>query len=201
MLPAFTTSAALVLVGCGSTGSEPAPTVSVAPAATPTPTPTPSPTKQENARGELIKEIGEVAGMTNSDQTANTLNFKVTSIKPAKCDGPWGVEPNGYPIAVALEIETAADFEGPLVVNGEEGMISFAPDNWTGYAANGTRMNTVNSPITYNCYEDRNKQLPDYIGKAEKLNGVIVLDVASKKGEIAFDPANFGGWVWEYSVK
>lgn len=195
----MTTVSALVLVGCGS--PEPAPNVSVAPAATPTPTPTPTPSRNENARGELIKEIGDGAGMTGPDQKKNTLNFKVTSIEAAECDGPWDVEPNGYPIAVAMEIETTADFEGPLTVNGEPGMISFTPDNWTGYADNGTRMNTVNSSITYNCYADRTKQLPDYIGKAEKLNGVIVLDVTSKEGEIAFDPAGFGGWVWEYSVK
>lgn len=131
----------------------------------------------------------------------NTLSFKVTSIETIACDAPYAPEPNGIPIAISLEIETTADFEGPIIQNGVESGIDFSPYYWTGYADNGTRMNTIDSNITQNCLADETKVLPTWIGKGEKVNGIVVLDVATPTGSIAFDPAGFGGWVWEYPSK
>lgn len=128
----------------------------------------------------------------------DTMIFKVTSIKPAVCDAPYPTEANGIPLAVTLEIETTADFEGPITVNGLPGQMSFSPYYWKGYAENGTRMNTVESPISQGCLANQSLLLPSYIGKAEKLNGQVILDVTTPTGSISFNPDGGPGWTWEY---
>jgi hypothetical protein len=60
-------------------------------------------------------------------------------------------------------------------------------------------MNTVESDATQNCLADETRLLPDYVGKGEKLNGIVLLDVATPSGSIAFEPDG-PGWIWEYSV-
>lgn len=190
---------ALALTACSSTTAS-SPNVSVDPAASSSAAaPTPVVTPAENERGQIIKEIGETAGLfTDEEDDAPTMKFKVTSIKPIECDAPYATPPKGTALAVSLEIETTATFEGPLSVNGQEGQVSFSPRDWKGYAANGTRMNTVDSSIQQNCLADNTQLLPDFFGKGEKLNGLVILDVTAPTGEIAFDPSGSGGWVWKY---
>lgn len=190
---------AVTLTACSGPQPQAAPTVSVAPASTPSATPTPAPTPKTNDRGQIIKKIGETATlMTDEESDEPTMRFKVTSIKPIKCDAPYATPPNGTALAVALEIVTTPTFEGRLEVNGQPGMISFSPYYWKGYAASGTRMNTVESSVKYGCLADATKLLPDHFGKGEKLNGLVILDVTSPNGEVSFDPEGFGGWVWKY---
>lgn len=193
----------LMLTACSSPQPQSEPTVSVAPASTPSPTPTPTatPTTRTNERGEIIKKIGETAGLGNVDGgNVMTMKFKVASIKAITCDAPYATPPKGQAIAVALEIQTKPDFEGPLAINGAPGMISFSPYYWRGYAANGTRMNTVDSNISQNCLSDRTVLLPDSIGKGEKLNGLVILDVSTRNGSVAFEPQEGVAWTWNYSV-
>lgn len=190
---------ALLLTACSGPQPQAAPAVSVPPATTPSATPTPTPSSNENERGQLIKKIGETASLlTDGENTTPTLTFKVTSIKAIKCDAPYATPPNGTAIAVAVEVATTRTFSGPLAVNSQEGQISFGPHYWKGYAPNGTRMNTVESSVNRSCLADTTKLLPDYFGKGEKLNGLVILDVATPSGEVAFDPSGNGGWVWKY---
>jgi hypothetical protein len=190
---------ALMLTSCSTTQPQAAPTVSVAPAATPAVTPTPTAIPNENGRGQLIKKIGETATRANEREKAPSLKFKVTSIQAITCDAPFPTPPKGQIIAVSLEIESASGFVGPLTVNGTPGLISFHPRDWKGYTDTGTRMNTVESDATQNCLADETRLLPDYVGKGEKLNGIVLLDVATPSGSIAFEPDG-PGWIWEYSV-
>ena len=192
---------ALLLTACSGPQPQVAPTPSVAPTSTPsaTPTPTPAATDTENERGQLVKKIGEEAILvTDGYDAPPTLTFKVTSIEPIKCDAPNAAPPNGTAIAVALEIATSPTFSGPLEVNGQEGMISFRPHYWKGYASNGTRMDTVASSVEHGCLADTRKLLPDYVGKGEKLTGLVILDVTTPTGEVSFAPNGIGGWVWKY---
>lgn len=171
-LVSATAVSTLLLTGCSApdseieSSSEPTPTVSVEPASTPTPTPTPTPTTETNARGEVVKGIGEVAGVRPAPGEPSTLQFKVTSIKQIKCDNPnpLAADPNGIALAVNLEIKTSADFEGPLVRNGQDSGITFSSLYWRGYTKDGTRMNTVESDMTGNCLADEPRVLPDWIG-------------------------------------
>lgn len=136
--------------------------------------------------------------MTGDDGEVNTLTFKVTSIKAIQCDDQYGTEPTGTALAVSLEIETTADFVGPLTVNDAPGLISFRPYYWKGYSEDDTRMNTVDTNISYNCLADRTLLVPDYIGKGEKVKGIVILDVTSPTGTVAYSPWDDGGWIWKY---
>jgi hypothetical protein len=147
----------------------------------------------------VIKAIGEPAfWMTDKNSDVPTITFKVTSIQPITCDAPYSTPPTGSIIAINLEIATTSSFSGPLIVNGQKGLISFDPYYWKGYAGSGTRMNTVDSPAVQNCLVDESKLLPRDIGKGELLNGLVLLDVTSPSGEVAFEPTGGGGWVWKY---
>lgn len=184
------------LTACSST-SAPTPDISVDPAASSSAAPTTAATPAENDRGQIVKEVGETATF-QTDNDEPTMKFKVTSIKPVECDAPYATPPKGTALAVSLEIETTAAFDGPLSVNGQDGLISFSPRDWKGYASNGTRMNTVDTSIQQSCLADTTKLLPDFFGKGEKLNGLVILDVTTPTGEISFDPSGFGGWIWKY---
>ncbi|MBP3043681.1 hypothetical protein KKR91_03560 [Arthrobacter jiangjiafuii] len=189
---------ALALTACSSTPA-PSQDVSVDSAASPSAAAEMTPTVAENDRGQIIKEIGETAGLfTDEEADEPTMKFKVTSIKAIECDAPYATPPTGTALAVSLEIETTATFVGPLNVNGQDGLVSFGARDWKGYAPNGTRMNTVDTSIQQNCLVDNTQLLPDFFGKGEKLNGLVILDVTTPTGEISFDPSGSGGWVWKY---
>jgi hypothetical protein len=165
-------AAVLALTSCSATPPQSAPEVSVAPAASSPATPTPSATRNENERGQLIKEIGETATLlTDGKDAPPTMKFKVTSIKPITCDSPYPPQVKGTPIAVALEVETTSSFKGPLSVNCQGGKVSFEPYYWKGYAANGTRMNAIESSNLRGCLVDETKLLPTDIARVKSSTG------------------------------
>lgn len=198
---------ALLLAGCSSSTppaqAEAPPTMSVAPAQTPTPTASPSSTITTNGHGNIPKKVGEVGGVGGTSLANADLKFKVTSIEPITCDAPYGTPPAGTALAVALEVETTPTFKGAVSVNGAPGLTSFDAHYWKGYAANGTRMNKVDTVATQNCVADQSRLLPSSIGKGEKATGIIILEVTTPTGSIAYDGAGLidGGWEWAYPAK
>lgn len=200
-IAAGTALLALTLTACAGPQPQAAPTVSVAPVSAPSATPTPKAAAagKENERGQVVLKIGETAVLvTDGYDAPPTMRFKVTSIEPIECDAPDAPRPRGTAMAVALEIVTSPTFSGPLVVNGKPGMISFRPHYWKGYASNSKQMNTVESPIEHDCLADRTKLLPDYFGKDRKLDGLVILDVTTAAGEVAWIPNGIGGWALAY---
>jgi hypothetical protein len=200
--PLLATASVLLLSGCSSNPQAQAqPSLSVAPAQT-TSTPTPSATVAKTARGNVQKKIGETAWAGKSAAEA-TMQFKVTSIEPITCDAPYGTPPAGTALAVAIEVETTADFDGGLSVNGAPGLISFDAHYWKGYAANGTRMNKIDTVAAQNCVADESRLLPSSLGKGEKATGIVILEVTSPAGIVAYDGAGAvtSGWEWEYPGK
>jgi hypothetical protein len=197
-------ASAMLLAGCSSNATtEPTPSLSVEPAQA-TATPSPSSTLVKNARGNVTKQIGVLAmagGKTQADEP--TLKFKVTSIEPITCDAPYATPPVGTAMAVAIEVETSADFVGGLTVNGAPGLTSFDAYNWKGYAANGTRMNKIDTVAADNCVADESRLLPSVIGKGEKATGIVILEVTSPTGSLAYDGSGMvsNGWEWEYPAK
>ncbi|WP_460464235.1 hypothetical protein [Arthrobacter pigmenti] len=200
------TVSVFLLAGCGGSGEpEASPTVSVPAAANSTeatPTPTPTPTPKTNARDQTIKEVAEAGWVELEDGSIN-FKVKVTSVEIIKCDSTFPPEANGYPLAVEMQVETSADLSTNTSVNGQPNMLGLGPYNWIGYAENGTRMNTVESPVSQNCLADQSRMLPQHIGKAEKVSGVVILDVSDKSGQVAYEPwgPGAGGWIWEYPSK
>lgn len=200
-LPLLATTSVLLLCSCSNSPQSGAqPSLSVAPAqATSTPSPA---TVAKTARGNVHKKIGETA-MAGKSAAEATMKFKVTSIEPITCDAPYGTPPAGTAVAVAIEVETTADFEGGLNVNGAPGLTSFDAHYWKGYAANGTRMNKINTTAAQNCVSDESRLLPSSLGKGEKANGIVVLEVTSPTGIVAYDGAGAvsNGWEWDYPGK
>jgi hypothetical protein len=192
------------LAGCSSPSpAANAPEVNVPPASTPSPTPTPTPTgPKTNERGNVVKKVGEVAYLTNAEGKPSGLQFKVTSIKRAVCDANYPLNIKGTPLAVTLEVVTTPDFRGAYDTQ-ENPTVSFDPNLWRGYAANGTRMNKVAGDVSYGCFTDPSKFLPMSISKGEKVSGTLVFDVATPTGSIAYSVSDFntGGWEYAYSVK
>jgi hypothetical protein len=192
---------ALVLTGCSSAPEATPPISNTSPmAASPTIAPPaadlPSLTRNTNDRNQLIKKLGEVGGVPGADDNLD-LKFVVTEFEFVKCSKYAG-ELNGRALAAHVEVETSSDFEGPLTVDGAPGLVSFGSYYWRGYEPDGTRMNEVNSQTIQNCFDSKAKLLPEYIGKGEKAKGMVLLDVTTKNGEVAFDPYGDGGWVWNY---
>lgn len=199
--------AAFIFSGCSSpqptTPGTPTAQATTSPIVTPSAAPTtlaPStpPTPKTNDRGQVIKTVGEKAWTTDDDGQGEPLSFTVTAIEPIQCDAQYGTVPTGTALAVHMEIETTADFVGPLTVDGNPGQISFSPHYWKGYSDDGTRMNTVDTNISYNCLTDRTRLVPDYIGKAEKVRGIVILDVSTPAGSVSYSPWDSDGWIWEY---
>lgn len=199
---------ALLLAGCSS--SAPAaqaetatPSMSAAPAQTSGPTPYPSATVTTNVHGNIPKKIGEIGGAGGTSLANADLKFKVTSIEPITCDAPYATPPAGTALAVAIEVETSPTFKGAVSVNGAPGLTSFDAHYWKGYASNGTRMNKVDTVATQNCLSDQGRLLPSSIGKGEKATGIVVLEVTTPTGSIAYDGAGMidGGWEWDYPAK
>ncbi|WP_211879104.1 hypothetical protein [Pseudarthrobacter albicanus] len=197
-------ASALLLAGCSSSAqAEAQPTLSVAPAQTSTPTPSPSSSLVTNAHGNIPKKVGELGGAGGTSMTDAALKFKPTSIQPITCDAPYSDKPVGTALAVAIEVETSADFKGGLNVNGAPGLTSFDAHYWKGYAANGTRMNKIDTIAAQRCLADESRLLPNSIGMGEKATGIVVLEVTTPTGSIAYDGAGMisGGWEWEYPAK
>ncbi|MFC8411045.1 hypothetical protein [Arthrobacter sp. NPDC057259] len=199
--------AALLLTGCSSTPAAQAervtPSMSVAPAQTSSATSSPSATVLTNAHGNIPKKIGEVGGAGGTSLANADLKFKVTSIEPVTCDAPYATPPVGTALAVAIEVETSPTFKGGLNVNGAPGLTSFDAHYWKGYASNGTRMNKVDTVAAQNCLADQTRLLPSSLGKGEKATGVVILEVTTPTGSIAYDGAGMidGGWEWDYPGK
>ncbi|MBP2387457.1 hypothetical protein [Paeniglutamicibacter kerguelensis] len=156
----------------------------------------PSPSSNMNERGQIAKKLGETGGIPGEDGELD-LKFAVTKFEFVKCSKYAG-DLNGRALAAHVEVETTGNYEGPLTVDGAPGLISFVAYHWRGYEPDGTRMNDLDSTAVQNCFESKAKLLPDYIGKGEKAKGMVLLDVTTKSGEVAFNPYGDGGWVWEY---
>lgn len=192
-----------ILVSCSPSvdsypsGGEPSQGSSSAPSKSTPETPSHSSSTVENDRGEVQKKIGETAWV-ESESGEKLLSFTVDGFKFVTCSDYAG-ELNGKALAVDISVKTSKNFEGPLTVDGQPGFISFGAYYWKGYDDSGLRMNDLNSDAIQNCFESRSTLLPDYLGKAEKAEGVVLLDVTSNAGEVVFDPSGDGGWVWHYS--
>ncbi|OOP65286.1 hypothetical protein BMF89_00095 [Arthrobacter sp. SRS-W-1-2016] len=150
-----------------------------------------------------MKKVGEFAGAGGTSAADGTLKFKVTSIEPISCDSPYSTRPAGTALAVALEVETTANFKGGLTMNNESGLTSFMANYWKGYTPDGTRMNKVDTVAVQSCVADQSRLLPDTIGKGEKAAGIVILEVTTPTGTIAYDGAGMtsGGWEWDYRAK
>jgi hypothetical protein len=205
---------ALLLTGCASgTNSPAAPSVEPAAPSTaestgtstteapevtsaePSPAATSAaPEAAKSTRGNLIKQLGEGAGLT--DEGKQVVTFVVNSITvDAPCTGefPQPVE-NGHIVVLDVSVVTE-----PALAETTFPMFTMNPFEFTEIAPNGTTSNAdLGTAATYGCLPDA-EVLPQTIGPGENVTGKVVLDVTNPNGTLVFKSAgNPSGWEWTY---
>jgi hypothetical protein len=147
-----------------------------------------------SSRGNLVKEIGQLAGTSALASDVVTSRFAVTDIVlDPECTSGFAEAPaNGRYLGIHLNIETT-----PELAEDEFPWITFTQHDWQAYDAEGKRLN---DPVgnAWSCL-DSGQQLPVQIGPGQSVSGWIVLDVAATNGFVVLAMAGSPtGWEWAY---
>ncbi|WP_247828263.1 DUF4352 domain-containing protein [Arthrobacter antioxidans] len=153
-----------------------------------------APEAAKSTRGNLIKQIGEGAGLT--DEGEQVVTFVVNSITvDVPCTGnyPSPVE-NGHILVLDVSVVTE-----PALAESINPTFYMSPYDFTEIAPNGTTSNAdLGTMATYSCLPDA-EVLPQTIGPGENVTGKVVLDVANPNGTLVFKYAGApAGWEWTY---
>ncbi|OUM41061.1 hypothetical protein B8W73_11975 [Arthrobacter agilis] len=153
-----------------------------------------APEAEKSARGNLIKQIGEGAGLT--DEGKQVVTFVVNSIAvDVPCTGnyPSPVE-NGHILVLDVSIVTE-----PALAESISPTFYMNPYDFTEIAPNGTTSNAdLGTMATYSCLPDA-EVLPQEVGPGENVTGKLVLDVTNPTGTLVFKYAGApAGWEWTY---
>lgn len=200
----------IALTGCSSTASEAEnspPTVEAAASPTETvtettaPEPTTAPTTEAavegpnlSPRGNIVKALGEGAGVMNSEGEV-VAEFVVNSITPdAVCTGPYATAPeNGHILILDVSISTKPELAAEIFP-----MFDLNPYSMKVIADNGTTSNAnLASVATYSCLPD-GEVVPSGIGPAENVTGKIVLDSEVPSGTLVIGGYGLTGWEYEF---
>lgn len=145
-----------------------------------------------NARGNLVKGLGEEAGVVDFESGELIVSFKVTGIEPNfTCTSEYAEESaNGNFIAISLDVTTSAAF-------GADNYFSVSEYAWKVISPEGTTENdsTGNGYMCLNSSE----QIPSDFGPGEHAVGKVVLDSQHAAGALVLEqPTMAGGWEWSY---
>ena len=150
---------------------------------------------EPNERGNLVKQVGETAGLTDDVTGEWTLDFKVTAIIPGyECTSGFA-DPsvNGQFVALRFEVNTTAAWDSEMM-----GDFMMSAHDFQAFDASNMR---VNDPVgaASMCPSDA-EMLPQTMGPAQSANGTIVLDLPAGPGIVAYRPMYLqtGGWEWAY---
>lgn len=200
---AATAALVLTLVGCSAApASDSGKMPDTAPVASPSSTPETTPTEESefgervmNSRGNLVKELGQLAGTTGMvDDDLTTSRFAVTDIvlDPECTSGFSDAPQNGHYLGIHLNIETT-----PELADEAFPWVSFSSYDWQAYDAEGKRLNDPNGNA-WSCF-DSTQTLPVQIGPGQSVSGWIVLDVAAPTGSVVLAMGGSPtGWEWAY---
>lgn len=149
-----------------------------------------------NSRGNLIKHIGDVAGIYKS-QTDKTLvaQWTVNNITiDAPCtpayDGAPTQPENGHFVLFDVSVETSSEYNEST--NGSLGL--GVGGLWTYVQKDGTQWNGIPTSATSSTCLPQDQQLPGVIGPGLKAQGKILFDVPSTDGYLVYDNG------WEYPL-
>jgi len=156
--------------------------------------PSASPTSTTNAHGNLVKAVGDDAGITIDG--ANAADWVVTKIAvDPPCHNRYAQKPaNGHFVVVTLKVTTTAAL---LNDDGSPGSVTFSEGIWSGYDSRGTKFNDVLGN-GYSCLTDA-ERLPDQIGPGQTATGKLAFDVTSPHGSLELPQLVApGGWEYHY---
>ncbi|UOQ58134.1 DUF4352 domain-containing protein [Leucobacter allii] len=178
-----------VITGCASSEPKesPAPEVEAVeeePVAEPTDTPPMS------ERGNLIKKLGETAGVVYNDDDVNDVELVIKSIVvDAPCTAEYALpSERGHFIRVDMDVVTTPNYPNTVLAQSN--------GSWKWIDANGTTANSDPATGTgYSCLAD-GERLPDRIGAGERVTGSVVLDVPTTEGTLVLSLDGGTGWEW-----
>ncbi len=148
----------------------------------------------KSSRGNLVKQIGELAGTTSIPSGVVTSRFAVTDIvvDPECTSGFADAPANGHFLGIHMNIETTPELADEAVP-----FMLFGPYDWQAYDGEGKRLN---DPMghAWSCF-DSGQLLPAQIGPGQSVSGWVVLDVAATTGSVVMTMAGGAtGWEWSY---
>lgn len=192
--------AALILTGCGeSAAKSAAQTSSQAATAEATPTASATPTESKSPRGNTVSTFGKSHSLGIASTNEVLLSFTVKDLVPITCDYPSSLSPsNGQVMGILVDMETTPALAN--VKNLSQGLIVNSL-SFKHIKAEGTTTGTLNTHMIHNCLTDRAQLMPNEIGPAEKVSGMVLVDVPSPAtGTLIFEPVQ-GGDKYEFVVK
>ncbi|MHA7190513.1 hypothetical protein ACX80N_09515 [Arthrobacter sp. MDT2-16] len=185
----------------------PVPAETLSPTAAPTalppaPAPTQAPPAQAppgnsltSPRGNLVKQVGELAGIRDANGeylAAFTVNDIIVDIP---CTDELADPPeNGHFVALDVSVETSPNMlTSDLIQQFSMSSLTFqaiGPDGVTSNAG-------TDSAATLFCLDD-SVQLPGNIGPGEKAQGLVLLDVENPTGTLIYEDF-WTDSAWEYA--
>lgn len=148
-------------------------------------------------RGNLVKQIGEPAGIIDGNGV-RLVNFVVNSITPdMQCTEEFA-EPaqNGVFVAVDVSVQTS-----PAMANPDAFISSFEMSPWMFSAISPDGVSSNASPDTFASFVclDDSVLLPTSIGPGENAEGIVLLDLQYPSGILIFeDFYTDSSWEWSY---
>ncbi|MGY1618116.1 hypothetical protein ACI797_15355 [Geodermatophilus sp. SYSU D00691] len=143
-----------------------------------------------NQRGNLVKQLGEIGGVSSTQGGPLMVTFSVDAIRvDPPCDAPAASEPlNGHFIAVDLHVTT-----DPALTD----HVFLAEKDFAIVGPNGV---TDTNVVGYGWTCLRNRFPDNPLGPGQEYVGSIVLDTAQTSGALIFEPnlGQDGGWEWTF---
>ncbi|WP_157368164.1 hypothetical protein [Alloactinosynnema sp. L-07] len=155
-----------------------------------------------NERGNIVKQAGEPAGITNKLKAGKEeLTFTLNSLSMTDvCEKNYGsftdsTKPeHGHFLVLDMSVTTAADLDpmiGGLVLN---------PNSFSTIGPDGVTETDLATMGTYSCFSDERFPTEGF-KSSQKYAGKIVLDTKNKSGVLIYTLGGFeGGWEWAYTV-
>lgn len=188
----------LLMGGLSACRTNSTPQASNSPAQSPT-THKPQPSPSKNTRGNLVKHIGETAGIRKSESPETLIaQWKVNSIT---IDQQCTVENHEPPadghhlVGLDIDVSTTKDFTEPE----HSVLLLGSPFVWKFISSDGTLSNSMlSSSSSENCLPPE-QLLPNNIGQGLRAHGIVVLDVPSTDGSLLYSEGPSNGWEYPLS--
>lgn len=145
-----------------------------------------------NERGNIVKQFGEIAGLTDANGDSQAT-FAVDAVEvDAPCTSGYASSPeNGHFLIISMRVTTGAliglDF------------FHIVADDWQVIGADGITETNVATGPAYGCLADSERLTDSPMGPGQQFVGKLVLDSRNTSGSAIFAPpylSDGGGWEW-----
>lgn len=148
-----------------------------------------------DARGTLLKETGEWAGLRSEDDETIDAVFRITRIQPdLRCTAEDAEEAvNGRFVGLEVEVETSTT----LGQTGSRATFSLHPEQFTAVQPDGSAVGRLLGESRA-CLP-REEYLPDGVTAGTSATGMLVLDVPEETESLVLEGQPFRsrrGWEW-----